>query len=402
MSNPERITIFGSGPAGLMAATQLILGLNHAGQGSRFQVQIADRRKGFGRKLLIAGSSGLNISHHLAIQSFAAHYQGWSVAMWESWLNRFGCREWLNWIHSLGLETFLGTSDRYFVREMKASTLLKKWTQWLESQGVVFLPATEFDSDAGNVELESSVGVVLALGGGSWETEPVTWPESLTKKWSVQTRPFTPANVGFEVVWSPAFLKEAEGKPLKNIIFKSALGEKSGELMVTQYGLEGTPIYFFGTPGVAEIDLKPAWTEAEILERLTATRENWSPVRRAQKKLGLSDVAQALLFHHAPRESLQDLQKLASVIKRFPMELLRPRPLSEAISSRGGIELQEVEILSGNEFLLKKPSEILKKPIFAVGEMLNWTAPTGGFLIQAAVTQGALAGQNLARRLTTW
>jgi predicted flavoprotein YhiN len=233
----------------------------------------------------------------------------------------------------------------------------------------------------------------LFLGGGSWEDAVPLWPEAM-KRAGVRVKDFSPANVGYEVEWSEAFLKEAEGKPLKNIVFKNRHGEKAGELVVTRYGLEGTPVYFLGDSGEAFLDLKPGLTESEILTRLSAVRENWAPFRRVQKLLSLPEASLALLYHHTPESVRGNLEALVRQIKHFPVELLRPRPLLEAISSTGGIDLDEVSMEVGHELELKRfPG------VFVGGEMLDWWAPTGGFLIQAAVTQGAMAGRNMLKAL---
>lgn len=390
MKSKLRIAIVGSGPAGLMAATFL------SGD-PKFEVHLFEKRAGLGRKLLIAGSSGLNISHDLDLQGFCDHYQGWNLSFWQKLFTHFGLQEWLSFIQNdLGLETFLGTSDRYFVREMKASGLLKKWTDLLVQKGTQIHASRELENFTREQNGEIKLGfknqspasfhsVVFALGGGSWETETPAWTDLFSRK-EITMLPFAPSNVGFEVAWSPAFLKEAEGKPLKKIRFTSDRGSKGGELVITSYGLEGTPVYFFGKKGTCFLDLKPDLSLAQIHERLSDVRENLAPLRRAKAKLGLCEASLALLFHHAPPECRHDLQRFAEVVKRFPVELEGPRPLSEAISSTGGVPLDEVT----------SSLELKRYPgIFLCGEMLNWDAPTGGFLIQASVSMGAAVAKSI-------
>jgi uncharacterized flavoprotein (TIGR03862 family) len=385
-----RVGIIGSGPTGLMAAACLA-------DRPEFRVDLFERRAGFGRKLLVAGSSGLNISHDLPLGDFAAHYSGWTQKFWADLLTDFGPKEWISFIEQkLGLETFVGTSHRYFVREMKASGLLASWRRHLEKGGVTFHGNSEFRNfspDGKGYRLDFSKGadsiyvdhIIFALGGGSWEDSPPTWPEVLKEK-NIETRPFSAANVGRAVQWSGKFLMEAEGKPLKKIRFGNARGEKDGELVVTKYGLEGTPIYFHGEKGPAWIDLKPDLTRDAILLRLNAVRENLSPIRRVKQKLELCEASQALLFHHLPDEDRRDLETLVLRIKRFPIVLGESRPLSEAISSKGGVALGEV----------RDSLELNKFPgVYVGGEMLDWHAPTGGFLIQAAVSMGARIGKSL-------
>ncbi len=375
--------IYGSGPAGLMAASVL--------SRSGVPVTLFERRPSYGRKLLIAGSSGLNVSHHTELEDFISHYRGWSPGVWRSFFKVLSPLDWIHFIQSLGLETFVGTSDRYFVKEMKASGLLRAWRSKLESQGVRFVANHEWSGFEGTV---SGSVTGLFLGGGSWEDTAPLWPTALERA-GVRVNGFQAANVGYEVAWSEAFLAEAEGKPLKNIVFKNNNGEKAGELVVTRYGLEGTPVYFLGKPGGAVLDLKPSMSEGEILERLRSVRENLSPMRRVKRLLALPDASLALLFHHSPESVRGNLEGLVRQIKGFPVELIRPRPLIEAISSTGGVDLSEVSLESGHELELKK-----LPGVFVGGEMLDWWAPTGGFLIQAAVTQGAVAGKSMLRRLT--
>lgn len=377
----KKVAVFGSGPGGLMAATRLQLG--------GAQVHVFEKRPSYGRKLLIAGSSGLNISHEARLAEFASHYQGLSPEFWRSLLQHFGPKDWIEFIEGLGFETFLGTSDRYFVREMKASNFLKAWIEYLRGRGVEFYPHQEWSTRS---QLDGFDGGAFFLGGGSWEDETPRWLEAFPRELGIQTKPFYPTNVGYEVEWSPEFLAEAEGKPLKNVVLKTALGEKAGELVVTRYGLEGTPIYFYGQVGTVWLDLKPGLTLSEVQRKLESVRENLAPIRRVKKVLQLSEASLALLFHHAPPEVKSDLAQLVQWIKAFPVELIRPRPLAEAISSGGGVDLNEVSTEPGCELMLKK-----LPGWFCGGEMLDWTAPTGGFLIQGCVSQGALVGDNLCR-----
>ena len=361
------------------------------------EIHLFEKRAGLGRKLLIAGSSGLNISHHASPRDFALHYEGFDQQYWERLFQNFGPDQWIQFIEKeLVLETFLGTSDRYFVREMKASGLLKSWTRLLEDKGVVFHVQKElrnFESSDGEVKLwfgdESTPNIFsrayFFLGGGSWETEEPSWAQIFRKN-GIEVQKFEPSNVGYEVDWSPDFLKEAEGKPLKKIVITTSSGTKAGELMVTNYGLEGTPIYFHGGVGEVLLDLKPDLTADKIFLNLQAVKENLSPMRRVKQKLGLCEASLALLFHHTPVEIKNDLKKLIERVKKFPVQLKAPRPLSESISSKGGVALSELD----EDLQLKK-----FKNIFCGGEMLDWDAPTGGFLIQASVSQGAWMGRKV-------
>jgi uncharacterized flavoprotein (TIGR03862 family) len=378
----------GTGPAGLMAAYVLA----QAG----IQVTLFEKKKSSGRKLLIAGSSGLNISYDCPEETLFEHYRG-PKEHFQNLFKKFSRSQWIGFVESLGLETFKGTSRRYFVREMKASGLLKAWTEKLKSLGVKFefqKEFTGFDTKNGKAEIffdqspEIFDAVCLCLGGGSWEPDetPLRWPKAFTDK-NVAFTPFQSSNAGFEVQWPEAFLKEAEGKPIKSIVLKSTKGTRKGELMVTEYGLEGTPVYALGATGTVHLDLKPDFTEAEILAKLKAPmKENLSPMRRVQKLLNLCEASQALLFHLTMPKDRSDAASLVRRMKHFPIELKAPRPLAEAISSSGGIAWSEVT----SELMLKKfPG------IFLAGEMLDWDAPTGGFLIQGSVSQGFLTGTKM-------
>lgn len=393
------VAIIGSGPTGLMAAT-------FASRVPGLAVRVFERRPGLGRKLLVAGSSGLNISHALPPVEFAAHYSGLDSKFWRGLLEEFGPTDWTAFIErELGMETFVGTSRRHFVREMKASGLLAAWRKLLESRGVVFQSNAELADftpgenwrlrfrdprDESETEVRAD-RVVFALGGGSWEDSPPRWP-GIFRAQGLAVVDFEAANVGYTVAWNAPFLAEAEGKPLKKIRFGTADGEKDGELVVTKYGLEGTPVYFHGRPGPAWIDLKPDLTAEAILARLSAIRENLAPIRRVKQKLELGEASLALLFHHLPDTDRRDLATLVSRVKRFPLLLGEARPIAEAISSRGGLALNEID----DRLALRKYGGG-----FAGGEMLDWHAPTGGFLIQAAVSMGARIGKTIAREFAT-
>ena len=388
MSNRgKNIAIIGTGPAGLMAARELLA--------AGFKVTLFEKNKGPGHKLLIAGGSGLNVSSALPPDEFAAQYSG--NIRWIDLFEKFSVADWLDFIATLGLETFEGTSGRYFVREMKASGLLRRWLDALEKAGAVFhynAECTGWETSAPKITLhfreqESQTfdAVLFALGGGSWLKEEARWPE-LFKKHGVTVLPFRSANAGFSVAWGQKFIAEAANQPLKNIEFCSRLGRKKGDLMITEYGIEGTPVYFFGESGACSIDLKPDLEEQEITARLDSVRENLSPMRRAAKKLHLEKTALALLYHHAPPGALESNAALAHAIKTFPLVLGDTRPLTEAISSLGGISLDEIDA----DFQLRKIPGM-----FVAGEMLDWHAPTGGFLIQACVSQGVAAARGILK-----
>ncbi len=390
--------MIGSGPAGLMAAHVL------ATRG--FAVTLFEKKQTLGAKLLIAGSSGLNVTHKVtedaSLEEFVAFYRG-PRGHFQKILKDFSPQDWLKFIKSLGIETFLGTSRRYFVDGMKAAPLLRSWLNHLKELGVEILTRHEcvdfeaLQENPSRVRLSFQNGIsqefsaaLFALGGGSYENHeiPLRWPGLFTRK-GVAFIPFEASNVGFEVEWTQAFKTEAEGKPLKNVTLTSSKGKVTGDLMVTQYGLEGTPIYQVGEVGEVFLDLKPDLTFTSALARLVKSRENLSPMRRIKKFMKLSPAAYALLFHHAPKEIQNDLEALVKCVKKFPLHLEAKRPLAEAISSAGGVSFDE---LDETLMLRKYPG------IYAAGEMLNWDAPTGGFLIQACVSQGHWVGTAMSER----
>ena len=231
----------------------------------------------------------------------------------------------------------------------------------------------------------------MALGGGSYETEELRWPNAFAER-GVEFTEFQASNVGFQVRWPESLLKEAEGKPIKNVVLTSSRASRSGDLVITNYGVEGTPVYFAGMEGEVEIDLKPDLTEAQIEAKLRMSRENLSPIRRIKRLLNLGEGALALLFHMTPQEELSDLSAMIVRIKRFRLKLEGRQPLSEAISSSGGVAMGE---LDGALMLRRYPA------VFLAGEMLEWDAPTGGFLIQGSVSLGHAAGRGILEYLAS-
>ena len=379
----RQIAIIGSGPAGLMAADVLA--------SQNYEVRIYEKRKRAAWKLYIAGSSGLNITNNLDMQTFLSHYTG-PHEFWKRCLINFSPHDWIQFIEKkLGLGTFLGTSGRYFLETMHAAKLIRVWKKRLEDLGVQFFfdhECVNFENQNSQVELFFSnkkshlySSVYFALGGASWEKTEIRWPSMFISK-GISFSEFKASNTGYEVVWKEGFIKESEAKPLKNILLKSSKGERKGDLVVTSYGLEGTPVYFFGEIGMITLDLKPDLSEAEIYKKLSSSKENLSTIRRVKKYLNLCEASNSLIFHYT---STKDLRKLAHIIKNFPLEFKNPRPLSESISSKGGIAWSEVD----EDLMLRKFPNV-----YCLGEMLDWDAPTGGFLIQACVSHGAWAVHN--------
>jgi uncharacterized flavoprotein (TIGR03862 family) len=397
METRKSVAIIGSGPAALMVADVV------SAQG--YKVQVFEKRKGSGRKLLIAGSSGLNITNDLPSSDFIKHYSG-SQELWKRVLSDFSAHDWIQFIESLNIKTFKGTSARYFVEGMKGSKFLRSWLNRLEQQGVVFhfdheCTGFEVNQESGKITLQftrastpisfDSDVVCFCLGGGSYEPQetPLRWPHFFKEK-NLGFDEFKPSNVGYQVEWTPTFIAEADGLPLKNIQLTSSRGSRKGDIVITRYGMEGTPVYFAGEVGTVRIDLKPDLSLDQILKKLKDVKENLSPMRRVTKQLNLCPAALALIFHMAPKSALKDINSIAQLIKEFPVSFHHTQPLTESISSQGGLHLSE---LDKNWMFLKYPG------VFAAGEMLNWDAPTGGFLIQGCVSQGYGAGHGILEYL---
>ena len=386
----KKVAIIGSGPAGLMAAS--VLSEKNIG------VTVFEKRKSIGRKLLVAGSSGLNITNDLPLEQFVPHYTG-PKNHWEKIIRNFTPKDWVSWIEGMGMPTFLGTSGRYFIEDKKAARFVKLWQETLIKNKVDFIFSKEWSSlkklENGRLEVfeKEFDAVILALGGGSWEPQekPLRWLK-VVHELGIKTKTFEARNVGYQVNWSDAFLKKAEGKPIKNVVFSSSRGSKKGELMITRYGLEGTPVYFMGCTETVYLDLKPDLSLDQVVAKLSHSKENLSPMRRVQRLLNLCEGAQEVIFHMIPKEKHPKLtlESLAALIKKFPIKLGAPQPIDEAISSSGGVLWDEL-----NDSLMVK-----KIPgLYCVGEMIDWDAPTGGFLLQGCVSQGKWVAGALATHL---
>lgn len=384
------IAIVGTGPAGLIAASTLA----DAG----YTVHIFEAHHGPSRKLLIAGKSGLNIAHEGSIADLIEQFDAPKTLL-QNIFKEFDTQKWLKFVNALGIETFAGSSHRYFVKGLKAAPLLKAWLKKLKSQGVVFhyqMRLTQFMVRGNEVTLTFNenqnfnfAAAIMALGGGSWldKKHPFTWPKLFEQK-GIAITPIKSANAGFEVNWSAGFLKEAEGQPLKNILLKTAKNSYPGELMVTSYGLEGTPVYNLTKPQTVFLDLKPDLTADNLLKKMQAHKEKLAPLRLAKKILNLCPATLALLFHQGVKNA--DLKTFCTTLKHFPIVLKKQRGLEHAISSTGGVAFSEI---NPNLMLKAYPG------IFLAGEMLDWNAPTGGFLIHGCTSQGFYAAKGLVEFL---
>ena len=383
--------VVGGGPAGLRAA-ELI-------SAAGYRVVLADRMPSVGRKFLVAGRGGLNLTHAEAREDFLKRY-GEPAERWRALLEEFSPEDLREWAKELGIETFVGTSRRVFPVSKQAAPLLRRWIERLRRQKVELkmrhrLMALRMTEKGGwEAEFESgeeriSIGaraIILALGGASW---PQTgsdgeWVEILGNMGFAIT-PLAAANVGYEVDWPADFLAEAEGLPLKNVVVSAGGESFAGELLVTKYGLEGGALYQLGRAlrGMANpemmIDLKPAFTVEQLVAKLGGEAKDL--VEKAAKAWRLSVTAKALLRMRGPYGSSRELGETA---KNFRLALRGPRPVAEAISTAGGVAWAG---LDENLMIAARPG------LFCAGEMIDWEAPTGGYLLQGCFATGTRAAR---------
>jgi uncharacterized flavoprotein (TIGR03862 family) len=383
------LLVIGGGPAGLRAAEVT----SAAGAG----VIVCDAQPSVGRKFLIAGRGGLNLTHGEPVENFPDRY-GTEQKRWRDLLGDFGPADLKQWATSLGVETYVGTSGRIFPRGQKAAGLLRAWLRRLRENDVEFRMGSRFvgltrEDDGWRANFESADGsfslfaraIILALGGASYpETgSDGRWPAILAAQ-GIEIAPWEPANCGWEVAWPETLLKRAEGLPLKNLTVRAGDESVSGELLITRYGLEGGAIYRLGRtlrpmkePRL-EIDFKPQLSAENLRERATGIDQaaGWF---RAWK---LSAGAVALLETVFP-DDCTDRERMIARVKNFVLTLRGPRPIAEAISSGGGVRWAELD----DALMLRK-----MPGVFVAGEMIDWEAPTGGYLLQGCFSTGTRAG----------
>lgn len=359
-------------------------------------VTVFEKRTAPAFKFLLAGKSGLNITNSTNPAEFHNHYRNHETHF-KTILQSFGPNDWINFVEKLGIKTFVGSSHRVFVEGLKAGKLLNVWMKELKKLNVKFVYQSELTNwETSNNEVKLTFNhttthhfdaAILSLGGASYYgTHKPSWMRIFESK-KIPVISMSAANVGVEIDWPQKFFNECDGQFLKNITVTTDKHKWQGELFITRYGLEGTPIYNLRDEIEFCLDLKPDLTEIEIEKKVLRITENLSPLRKLKKAITLSDTAQALLFHCLPKTETNDLQRLIHNMKNFPVHIKAYRPLDEAISSRGGVVLSAV-----NENLMLKAHP----GIYVCGEMLDWDAPTGGFLIQACVSQGHFAASCLA------
>lgn len=398
----RRVAIIGGGPAGLMAAEQL----SRAGHA----VTVYEAMPTVARKFLLAGKTGLNITHSEPYDRFVTRYG--AAAHWlRPMLDGFSPDEVRQWAEGLGSETFTGTSGRVFPTAMKASPLLRAWLKRLEAQGVAILTRHRWIGFDGNAcrlhtpEGEQSVeadAVLLALGGASW---PKLGSDAVWVPWlraqGVDVAPFRPANCGFDCAFSDVFVERFAGEPVKSVSATSAAGTTQGEFVISRNGIEGSLIYAHAGAlrdtlerdgkAALTLDLAPGRTLARLARDLARQDTKASFSNRLRKGAGIEGVKAALL-----REAIADIgtlapDDLAAAIKALALPVVAPRPIAEAISSAGGVTFASID---ENLMLKALPGT------FVAGEMLDWEAPTGGYLLTACLASGRTAARGIEAWLT--
>jgi uncharacterized flavoprotein (TIGR03862 family) len=411
---PLSVAIVGGGPAGLMAAEVLVQG--------GVQVDLYDAMPSVGRKFLMAGKGGMNITHSEPAAAFRARYgtRQTNIALL---LDAFGPDALRAWIHELGFETFVGSSGRVFPTDMKAAPLLRAWLHRLREAGVRFhmrhrcgaltqskngKTSVRFNTPTGE-QLAEADAVVMALGGGSWAKlgSDGRWV-SMLEQAGVAVAPLRPSNCGFDVGWSAHFRERFAGQPVKPVVasFTDATGihhQRPGEFIITENGIEGSLIYALSAPlrdqiaanGTAtlSLDLLPGHDLQRVITEIAHPRGSRSLSSHLQSRLGIKGVKAGLLREFVPADDFPNPERLGTAIKALPLPLVKPRPLDEAISSAGGVPF---EALDERLMIGKLPG------IFCAGEMLDWEAPTGGYLLTACFASGHAAGAGALAWLYQW
>ncbi|MDP3750554.1 MAG: TIGR03862 family flavoprotein [Polaromonas sp.] len=443
-ASPLSVAVIGGGPAGLMAAEVLA----SAGVPG-LQVQVYDAMPSVGRKFLLAGKGGLNLTHSEAAAPFLSRY-GERSAQLEPLLAAFGPAELRAWAQDLGVETFVGSSGRVFPKDMKAAPLLRAWLQRLRAAGVKFSMrhrwlgwaedgALKFSSPAGEVTAQADA-VVLALGGGSWARlgSDGAWVSLLAAR-GVAVAPLLPSNCGFDVGpephalataeqgetrreffkeligtgpsqqpgWTEHFASRFAGQPFKSVAisFTDSQGRvfsRKGEFVATATGVEGSLIYAASSLLRDEIaahgsatfmlDLLPDKSPEQVLVEVRHPRGSRSLSSHLKSRLSIEGIKAAMLHELLGKEAMNDPVQLAHAIKALPVRVTAARPIDEAISSAGGVRF---EALDAHLKIVLPPG--ITPPVFCAGEMLDWEAPTGGYLLTACFASGRVAGQGVIR-----
>ncbi len=413
--------VIGGGPAGLMAAERL--------RAAGCEVDVYDAMPSVGRKFLLAGKGGLNLTHSEPPDSFSERFltgRGDRCPQVGEWLQRFDSGSLRDWALGLGVETFVGSSGRVFPTDLKAAPLLRAWLARLRESGVRFhmrerwmgwdeQGALRFadTSEPHEERLVQAGAVVLALGGASWPQlgSNAGWVPQLTAR-GVAVAGLRPANCGFDMGparadaalpgWSALFRERYAGQPVKPVVMKlqgrsGRRFERQGEFVITETGIEGSLVYAASSllreeiedhgEALIHLDLLPARSEAFVAAEVARPRGSRSMSTHLKSRLGIEGLKAALLHEVLSKEQYADEALLAHTIKQLPLRLAAPRPVAEAISTAGGVCLPE---LDAGLMLKKLPG------VFCAGEMLDWEAPTGGYLMTASMASGVVAGEGAA------
>jgi len=397
-----RLAIVGGGPAGLMAA--------EVARAAGVEVDLFEAKGSVGRKFLIAGKGGLNLTHGEPRPGFDARY-GARAHEIGAWLDDFDADALREWARGFGIDTYIGTSGRVFPTDRKAAPLLRGWVRRLREDGVRFHVqhrwlgwseggALRFATPDGEVSVGADA-TVLALGGGSWPElgSDGAWVSALQSR-GIDVAPLQPSNCGFDIGWSEHFASRHAGAPLKPVVahWHDASGhphELQGECVVTRTGIEGSLVYALSAmlrDAIAaqgdvtlELDLAPGRELHRLRADLDKPRGGRSLTEQLRRQAGIEGVKAALLYEVLGKDAMQDTQLLSRTIKRLPLRLLRARPIAEAISSAGGVRLEALD--AATLMVDAMPG------VFCAGEMLDWEAPTGGYLLTACYASGVRAGR---------
>ncbi len=401
---PRRLAVIGGGPAGLMAA--------EAARAGGAEVHLFEAKGSVGRKFLIAGKGGLNLTHGEARPDFDMRYRERAGEIGR-WLDAFDADALRGWARGLGVETYVGSSGRVFPLDRKAAPLLRAWVRRLKESGVQIhvqhrwqgwdeAGALRFDTPSGATTFAADA-LVLALGGGSWPQlgSDGGWVALLAAQ-GIDIAPLAPANCGFDVGWSALLAGKFAGAPLKPVVahWQDAVGTAhalQGECVLTETGIEGSLVYAIAADlrttiardgsAVLQLDLAPGRELERLQADLSKPRNGRSLGEHLRRQAGLDAAKCALVFEVLDKAALQDMATVAAAIKRLPLRLLRPRPLAETISTAGGIRLESL----GDSLMLRG-----RPGLFCAGEMLDWEAPTGGYLLTACFASGLVAGRGAA------
>ncbi len=413
-SSPPRLVVIGGGPAGLMAA--------EVARAAGVDVDLYEGKGSVGRKFLIAGKGGLNLTHGEPRPAFDRRYRERQFEV-ADWLDDFDADALREWARGLGIETYIGTSGRVFPIDRKAAPLLRGWVRRLREAGVRFHVqhrwlgwdhegALRFATSAGEIAVHADA-VVLALGGGSWPQlgSDGAWQPWLAER-GVDVAPLQPSNCGFDIGWNEHFASRHAGAPLKPVIahWRDAAGAEhalQGECVATATGIEGSLVYALSATlrdAIARdgavtlhLDLAPGRDLERLHGDLAKPRAGRSLSEHLRRQAGITGVKAALLYEVLDKTQLADPATLAQAIKRLPLVLRHARPLAEAISSAGGVKLEALD----DALMLRPLPGRLPEGVFVAGEMLDWEAPTGGYLLAACYASGRRAGLGAAAWLRT-